>query len=78
MCLLVAPFKHLLIVDHKKPSFIFFQQLMFFPLILAFCTYKKNSAIHRNEDEKVKLLFDHNQLIGRNAENHEEEMLNKN
>lgn len=51
---------------------------MFFPLILAFCTYKKNSAIHRNEDEKVKLLFDHNQLIGRNAENHEEEMLNKN
>lgn len=78
MCFLVAPFKHLLIVDHKKPCSIFFHQLIFFSLILAFCTHKKISAIHRNEDEKVKLLFDHNQLIGKIAENHEGEMLNKN
>lgn len=78
MCLLVAPFKHLLIVDHKKPCFIFFHQLIFFSLILALCAHKKNSAIHRNEDEKDKQLFDHDQLIDRNAENYEGETLNKN
>lgn len=54
------------------------QQILFFSLILACCTYQRNSAIDRNEDETIKLPFDHNQLIGRNAENHEGEMLNKN
>ncbi|XP_052706711.1 uncharacterized protein LOC128182140 [Crassostrea angulata] len=44
----------------------------------ACCTYKRKSAIGGNEDEKVKPFFDHNQLIGRHAENHEGEMLNKN
>lgn len=52
--------------------------MFFFSLILAFCTHKKINAIHHNEYEKVKLLFDHNQLIGKTAENHEGEMLNKN
>lgn len=79
MCLLVASFKHLLIVDGKKPSFFFFfLTIDFFFLILAWCTYKRKSAIGGNEDEKVKPFFDHNQLIGRHAENHEGEMLNKN
>lgn len=50
---------------------------MIFSLILAFCNYKRESAICSNEDEKVKLLFDHYQLIGRNAENNEKEMLKK-
>lgn len=52
--------------------------MVFFFLILASRTYKRKSAIGGNEDEKVKLFLDHNQLIGRNAENHEGEMLNKN
>lgn len=50
---------------------------MIFSLILAFCNYKRESAICGNEDEKVKLLFDHYQLISRNAENNEKEMLKK-
>lgn len=78
MCLLVSPFKQLLIVDKKNPV-SFLSTIVFFPLILACCTYQKNSAIGRNEDGKVKLLYDHNQLIGRYAENHDREMLkNKN
>lgn len=47
---------------------------MFFSSILVFCTDKRNSAVG-DEKEKFKLFFDHNQLIGRNVEKYEREML---
>lgn len=50
---------------------------MFFSLILELRNYKRESAICGNEDEKVKLLFDHYQLIGRNAEDNKKELLKK-
>lgn len=50
---------------------------MVFSLILELRYYERKSAKCGNEDEKVKLLFDHYQLIGRNAENNEKELLKK-
>lgn len=45
------------------------------------CVIKRQTFIRNEEgnedDEKVKLLFDEYQLIGRNAENNEKEMLKK-
>lgn len=38
---------------------------------------KSDTCGNEDEDEKVKLLFDDYQLIGRNAENNEKEMLKK-
>lgn len=46
-----------------------------FSLILALFPYKKGSALSGDEEEKVKLFYDHNQLVVRNAENHEVDML---
>lgn len=38
---------------------------------------RKSDTCGNEDDEKVKLLFDDYQLIGRNAENNENEMLKK-
>lgn len=54
---------------------------MVFLSILVFFTDQRKSALGGDEEEKFKLFFDHNQLIGRNAENYEEMLtlpMNKN
>lgn len=48
---------------------------MFFHSILGSRIYQRKSSLDGGEEELIKLLCNHNQQNGENAENHEVEML---